>query len=74
MQDRPICFDCHEVVEHSPIYEAPCGHDRCPSTVFHPICLMKFRDKRSEQEFEIVGVLVRRAWSEEHTENEENRP
>lgn len=74
MQDRPICFDCHETIEHSPVYEAPCGHDRCPTVVFHGICLMKFRDQRSSEEFEIIGILVRKAWSEEHTENEEGRP
>lgn len=73
MQDRPICFDCRNVIEHSPIYEAPCGHDNCASAVFHGICLMEFRDRREKvggDRFEVVGLMVRR-WTQEHTENEE---
>lgn len=68
MQDRPICFKCTEVIEHSPIYEAPCGHDTCKSAVFHGLCLMEFRDRReqSNTRFEVVGLLVK-AWMQEHT-------
>lgn len=71
MQDRPICFKCDKTIEHSPIFEAPCGHDRCSSAVFHPVCLMEFRDRRdrAENKFEVVGVLVR-PWMQEHAENE----
>lgn len=70
MQDRPICFKCREAIEQDPIYEAPCGHDRCPSVCFHGLCLMEFRDEREQasQRFEVVGVLVR-PWIQEHTEH-----
>lgn len=67
MQDRPVCFKCRELIEHSPIFEAPCGHATCPSAVFHGLCLMEYRDHREAGDrFEVVGLLVRR-WSEEHT-------
>ena len=70
MQDRPVCFKCHNTIEHSPVWEAPCGHDDCPSAVFHGLCLMEFRDEReSGERFEVLGLLVR-PWIEEHTENE----
>ena len=70
MQERPICFECGEPIEHSPVFEAPCGHDECRSAVFHGLCLMEFRERRETGErFEVVGLLVRKAWSEEHTEN-----
>lgn len=48
MQDRPICFKCTTQVDNSPVYEAPCGHDRCSSVVFHGICLMEWREHREE--------------------------
>lgn len=68
MQDRPVCFKCRETIEHSPVYEAPCGHDTCSSAVFHGICLMEYRDQRNAGErFEVVGLLVR-PWLEEHTQ------
>lgn len=72
MQDRPICFDCHETIEHSPVFEAPCGHEDCASAVFHGLCLMQYRDKResADDRFELVGFLVRKKWSEEHTQTE----
>jgi hypothetical protein len=70
-QDRPICFKCREVIENSPIFAAPCGHERCKSAVWHGICLMEFWEEQERADkFEVVGVLVRR-WAEEHTENEE---
>ena len=69
MQDRPVCLKCTTTIEHSPVWEAPCGHDGCASAVFHPLCLMEFREQReSSERFEIVALLVR-PWSEEHTEN-----
>ena len=71
LQDRPICFECHTSIDNSPIFEAPCGHDDCPSAVFHGACLMDYRD-RSEQapnRFEVMAVLVR-PWLQEHTESE----
>lgn len=50
MQQRAVCFECDEVIEHSPIFEAPCGHQECPSGVFHGDrpCLMVWRDRRDE--------------------------
>lgn len=72
MQDRPVCFDCTETIEHSPVYEAPCGHETCPSAVFHGLCLMQFRERRESapNRFEVIGLVVR-PWMQEHTENEE---
>lgn len=46
MQEVPRCFVCLTPVDHDPIFEAPCGHDRGASAVFHPLCLMKFREDR----------------------------
>jgi len=73
MQDRPICFKCHDVIEHSPVFEPPCGHDRCASACFHGLCLMEWRDQRNDNDVEIVGLLVRKRWIEEHTGNEPER-
>lgn len=46
MQDRAICFQCTGEIEHSPVFEAPCGHEHCPSMVFHALCLMAWREHR----------------------------
>lgn len=48
MQQRAVCFECDGEIEHSPIFEAPCGHQGCPSGVFHGTCLMNWREKRDE--------------------------
>lgn len=66
MQDRPVCFECSEpiVTNVEMIFEAPCGHDTCPSAVLHPLCLMTWREKR--QELELRLDQIRRAWIEEH--------
>jgi len=66
MQDRPICFQCDKAVETNAemIFEAPCGHDGCSSAVFHPLCLMEWRERR-EQIMEYVKT-VRQRWIEEH--------
>lgn len=37
---------CGKPVEHDPIYEAPCGHEDHGSAVFHPLCLMEWREDR----------------------------
>jgi hypothetical protein len=69
VQDRPICAKCSQVVEVDPIYEAFCGHDRCPSAVWHGLCLMKWREMRHAGEaFEVIGVMLR-PLAEEHTEH-----
>jgi hypothetical protein len=60
VQDRPVCFGCTQVVEHSPVYAAPCDHDRCPSVVFHGLCLMRWREARDE------ALARARAWAAEH--------
>ena len=48
MRPHPICFNCEEEVDHDPIYEAVCGHESCPSAVFHPLCLMEWREHREK--------------------------
>lgn len=67
MQDRPICFQCHEAIEHSSVFEAPCGHEDCPSASFHGICLMEWRERR--QQIEKIFEMWK-TWVQEHTENE----
>lgn len=45
MQERPVCLDCREPVDPaSLVFEAPCGHDACPSAAFHGLCLMGWRE------------------------------
>lgn len=66
MQDRPICFYCGEQVDHSPVFEAPCGHDAHSSAVFHGLCLMKFREFRDERS------RVLQKWLEEHAEHDQD--
>lgn len=48
MRRYPICWMCDEEVETDPIFESICGHDNCPSSVFHGLCLMEWREKRPE--------------------------
>ena len=67
MQDRAVCWHCTEIIEHDPIFEAPCGHDRCPSVVFHGLCLMEWREVRAkieEHRREMHRRLV--AWMRRH--------
>lgn len=45
MQALAVCYECHEPVD-DPLFEAPCGHDGCPSAVFHGLCLMAWRERR----------------------------
>ena len=61
LQDRPICFHCDTPIESNDfVFCAPCDHEECPSVVFHPICLMEWRQHRDEAE------ARRRRWHEEH--------
>lgn len=60
MHDRPICFTCHEVIEHSMVFEAPCGHEECPSACYHGVCLMEWREYREE------SFKRFQKWLEEH--------
>lgn len=47
IHNRPNCFYCKKVVEYDPIYSPPlCDHEDCASAVFHPLCLMEWREKR----------------------------
>lgn len=48
MQDRPVCFRCDEEIKTNGeiVFEAPCGHDKCSSAVFHGLCLMDWREHR----------------------------
>jgi hypothetical protein len=59
MRDRPLCFGCRDQVDHDPVYEAPCGHEDCPSCVFHPLCLMKWREWREARTREFRSWLER---------------
>lgn len=47
MQSQPRCHQCAEDVE-DPIFESLCGHEECPSSVFHPLCLMEWREEQVE--------------------------
>jgi hypothetical protein len=58
MRDRPQCW-CGEVVDTDPVYEALCGHDDCPSLVWHPLCLMNWREHRVAIEKEIKAYIQR---------------
>lgn len=50
MQDRPVCFECDKKIENNGdmVFEAPCGHVEHSSAVFHGVCLMEFREKRTQ--------------------------
>lgn len=67
MQERPICFKCERRVDHGqePVFAAVCDHQRCPSVVFHGMCLMEWREYRdaylaSREGIEIVAIFERR--------------
>lgn len=48
IHSRPNCFHCEKVVEYDPIYAPPmCDHPDCASAIFHPLCLMEWREKRA---------------------------
>jgi hypothetical protein len=55
LQRHPVCFfpPCGEAIDHDPVYESPCGHEDHPSAVFHPICLMGWREYKEDMEREI---------------------
>lgn len=61
LQERPICFffECMEVIEHDPVFEAPCGHEDCPSAIFHGLCLMHWREFKEDMEREIMRFVAR---------------
>lgn len=49
MQTRAVCFLCRTVIEHSPVFAAPCDHQEHPSAVWHGICLMEWREKYQDR-------------------------
>lgn len=50
VQDVPRCFGCEEPVTHDAVYAAPlCEHETCPTAVFHPLCLMEWREHAAER-------------------------
>lgn len=60
IHDRPRCWVCRTVVEHDPIFAAPCDHEDCASVVFHGLCLMEWREWRENR----VKAIQR--WMDEH--------
>jgi hypothetical protein len=66
IHDRPRCWLCVEIVEHDPIFAAPCDHDRCPSVVFHGLCLMEWREWREKR------VKILEKWVAEHRQSEQS--
>jgi hypothetical protein len=57
LQDRPICWSCTNAIEHSWVYAAPCGHEDCPSVVWHGLCLMEFRENREHQQQQMAKFV-----------------
>lgn len=60
LQEHPVCFfpPCMKVIDHNPVYEAPCGHEDCPSAVMHPLCLMEWREFKEDMEREIKRFIA----------------
>lgn len=49
MRRYPLCWGCTKEVDTDPIYESLCGHDdTCPTSVWHGLCLMRWREEREE--------------------------
>ena len=49
IQTDPRCFECGTIVSSADlIFAPPCGstsqHDTCGSAVWHPLCLMEYRE------------------------------
>lgn len=70
LQEQPVCFfpPCGDKVDHDPVFEAPCGHQDHPSAVFHPMCLMAWREFKEDMEREIKRFI------DEHTPRSEEDP
>jgi hypothetical protein len=62
LHERPICYQCDSPIEENAeiLFAAPCDHDRCPSAVWHGLCLMQWREHRE------VLLERRRQWLSEH--------
>jgi hypothetical protein len=48
IQDRPVCYCCDEDIDTGVVFQAACGHARCPSVAFHGMCLMAYREHHEE--------------------------
>lgn len=50
IQPEPRCWVCHQSVSPDQVTFSPTcgmqGHETCPSAVFHPLCLMSFREEQ----------------------------
>lgn len=81
IQNKPRCFECGEVVSPADlIYAPPCGsnsvHDECGSAVWHPLCLMRFREAlemlqaEHEQTHKVLAKMFRKFFGDEDDESE----
>lgn len=64
IQDRPVCFDCEERVTNltDAVFAPPYLDDpTAPSAIFHPICLMRWRERRDALRERIYDALRRHA-------------
>ncbi len=59
IHDLPLCFAGDGRVTHDPIFAAPCEHAECPSVVWHPLCLMAFRENRERRQQDLSRFLER---------------
>lgn len=59
LHDVPICFGCAKQVTHDLVFAAICDHEECPSAVWHPLCLMDFRENRERRRQELGRFLAR---------------
>ena len=57
IHERPLCFAGDGVVTHDPIFAPVCGHEDCPSAVWHPLCLMSFRENSERQRQDMARFL-----------------
>lgn len=53
IHSKPRCFECGAMVSSADLVFAPlCGstaeHDECGSAVWHPLCLMEYRESLVE--------------------------
>lgn len=63
VHEVPRCAGCGELVE-DPVFAPLCGHEDCPSVVWHPLCLMEAWDEpvvdhtNSDQLFEALRRML----------------
>lgn len=51
IQEVPICFDCERRIESvsDAVFANPARDELdAPSAIFHPLCLMRWRERREE--------------------------